>query len=509
MDPVRNSKKYNDIIKNLRHSNVEHSTEKDISNGMGRRSFLKTIGLGTASLIMHGCEAPSPRSPDTVPPKKIVAEGPNIVFIIVDDMGWMDLGCYGSRHIKTPNINRMAAEGMRFMQAYSGCTVCAPARSVLMTGLHMGHTSVRGNTGGIPLLDEDVTVAEVLKKAGYVTGGFGKWGLGEVGTTGVPEKQGFDEFFGYYHQIHAHDYWTPYLWYNSQKIPITGEEGSAECYSHNWIFMKMLDFIRRNKDKTFFCYAPWTPPHGKYQIPESDPAWQMYKDKPWPEQAKVVAAMDTMLDRHVGQLLALLKELDIDKNTIVFFVSDNGAAQRFDGVLDSSGPLRGFKRSLYEGGIRVPMIVRWPGKIAPAQLSDLQCHFADIMPTLAELANATELMPTNIDGISIVPILTGRDEEQEKHEFLYWEWHRYNWGKRQNVPDGLMQAVRMGKWKAVRHSSGVPFELYNLSSDIAEQSNTAAKHPDIIAKIEKFVATARIEPRPQIEPEKLDGRQYR
>ena len=349
---------------------------------MDRRSFLKTVGLGTASLMMHGCEAPSPRPSDSVPvDKKVVADGPNIVFIIVDDMGWMDLGCYGSRHIKTPNINRMAAEGMRFMQAYSGCTVCAPARSVLMTGLHMGHTPVRGNTGGIPLLDEDITVAEVLKKAGYVTGGFGKWGLGEVGTTGVPEKQGFDEFFGYYHQVHAHDYWTPYLWQNSKKVPITGEEGSAERYSHNWIFMKTLDFISRNKDKTFFCYAPWTPPHGKYQIPESDPAWQMYKDKPWPRNAKVAAAMDTMLDRHVGLLLTLLKKLNIDENTIVFFVSDNGAAQRFDGVLDSSGPIRGFKRSLYEGGIRVPMIVRWPGKIAPAKLSNLQCSFADVIPT--------------------------------------------------------------------------------------------------------------------------------
>ena len=477
---------------------------------MDRRSFLKTAGLGTASLILHGCEAPSPRPPDTVAvDKKVVAEGPNIVFIIVDDMGWMDLGCYGSRHIKTPNINRMAAEGMRFMQAYSGCTVCAPARSVLMTGLHMGHTPVRGNTGGIPLLDEDITVAEVLKKAGYVTGGFGKWGLGEVGTTGVPEKQGFDEFFGYYHQIHAHDYWTPYLWHNSKKVPITGEKGTAERYSHNWIFMKTLDFISRNKDNTFFCYAPWTPPHGKYQIPESDPAWQMYKDKPWPKQAKVAAAMDTMLDRHVGQLLTLLKELNIDENTIVFFVSDNGAAQRFDGILDSSGPLRGFKRSLYEGGIRVPMVVRWPGKIAPAKVSNLQCSFADVMPTLAELANASKLMPSNVDGLSIVPTLTGRDAEQEKHEFLYWEWHKYNWGKRRNISDGLMQAVRMGKWKAVRHNSKDLFELYNLGSDISEKSNTAAKHPDVIAKIEDFVASARTEPRPQIEPEKLEGRQYR
>jgi len=491
------------MIKTVRSSSVEHSTERHISNGMDRRVFLKTLGLGAASLAFHGCEGPSRRPADI-----ISADGPNIVFIIVDDMGWMDLGCYGSRNIQTPNINQMAVEGMRFMQAYSGCTVCAPARSVLMTGLHMGHTSVRGNTGGIPLLDEDITVAELLKRVGYTTGGFGKWGLGEVGTTGVPEKQGFDEFFGYYHQVHAHDYWTPYLWQNSQKVPITGEQGTAERYSHNWIFMKTLDFISRNKDRRFFCYAPWTPPHGKYQIPESDPAWQMYKDKPWPQNAKVAAAMDSMLDRHVGQLLTLLKELNIDERTIVFFVSDNGAAQRFDGVLDSCGPLRGFKRSMYEGGIRVPMIVRWPGRIKPASMSNLPCYFADVMPTLLELAGVSKLTPSNTDGLSIVPTLTGQDDKQQKHEFMYWEWHKYNWGKRRNAPDGLMQAVRMGDWKAVRHSSNVPFELYNLGRDISEKANLAANYPDIIAKIESFVATARTDPRPQIEPEKPAGKQY-
>ena len=471
---------------------------------MDRRSFLKTVGLGAASLAMPGCTSASRQPAGTASIDK-----PNIVFIIVDDMGWADLGCYGSKQIKTPNIDRMAEQGMLFTQAYSGCTVCAPARSVLMTGLHMGHTSVRGNTGGIPILDEDVTVAEVLKRAGYTTGGFGKWGLGDVGTPGVPEKQGFDNFFGYYHQIHAHDYWTAYLWHNSQKVPMTGEKGSAERYSHNRIFDKTLDFIRENRNRPFFCYAPWTPPHGKYQIPESDPAWQMYKDKSWPNNAKVAAAMDTMIDRQVGQLLSLLKEFNIDERTIVFFVSDNGAAQRFDGVLDSSGPLRGFKRSMYEGGIRVPMIVRWPGKINAGSISDLPCYFADVMPTLAELAAASKHMPSNVDGLSIVPTLRGQARKQKKHEFLYWEWHRFNWGKRRNIADGLMQAIRMGKWKAIRHNSNVPFELYDLEKDIGEKNNVAAKHPDIMAKIEKFVATARTEPRPQIEPQKPKGRQYR
>jgi arylsulfatase A-like enzyme len=470
---------------------------------MDRRQFLKSAATAVVSIAAPGCANASRKSANIPSANK-----PNIIFIIVDDMGWADLGCYGSKEIKTPNIDRMAAEGMRFTQAYSGCTVCAPARSVLMTGLHMGHTSVRGNTGGIPLLDGDITAAEVLKKAGYATGGFGKWGLGEVGTAGVPEKQGFDEFFGYYHQIHAHDYWAPYLWHNSKKVPMEGGKGSAQRYSHNSIFKRTLDFIRRNKNRPFFCYGPWTPPHGKYQIPESDPAWEMYKDKSWPQNARVAAAMDTMLDRNVGELLSLLKELNIDERTIVFFVSDNGAAQRFDGVLDSSGPLRGFKRSMYEGGIRVPMIVRRAGKIKAGTVSDLPCYFADMMPTFAELAGATRYMPSNTDGLSIVPTLTGKDEKQKKHEFLYWEWHRYNWSKRKNVPAGLMQALRMGDWKAVRHSSDVAFELYNLQDDIGEKNNVAADNPAIIAKIEKYIATARTDPRPQIEPKKPAGRQY-
>ena len=427
---------------------------------------------------------------------------------MADDMGWADLGCYGSRQIKTPNIDQMAAEGVRFTQAYSGCTVCAPARSVLMTGLHMGHTSVRGNTGGIPIRDEDVTVAEVLKRVGYATGGFGKWGLGDVGTTGVPEKHGFDEFFGYYHQVHAHDYWTQYLWRNSQKVSMTGEKGSVERYTHNRIFEQMLKFIRRNKDKPFFCYAPWTPPHSQYQIPESDPAWQMYKDKSWPRDAKVAAAMDTMIDRHVGELLDLLKELEIDKRTIVFFCSDNGAAKRFDGVLDSSGPLRGFKRSMYEGGIRVPLIARWPGKAKAGSVSEHLCYFADVMPTLVDLAGALPYMPADVDGLSIVPTLTGRAGEQKKHEFLYWEWQLYNWGKSKDVPNGLMQAVRMGKWKAVRHKSNIPFKLYDLSSDIGEKNNIAAGHPEIVAKIEAYIKRSRIEPREQIEPDKPEGKRF-
>jgi arylsulfatase A-like enzyme len=378
-----------------------------------------------------------------------------------------------------------------------------------MTGFHTGHTSVRSNTGGVPLEDSDITVAEVLKQAGYRCGGFGKWGLGDVRTSGVPEKQGFDVFFGYYHQIHAHDYWTDYLWRNSEKIDMTGEKGSAERYTHYRIFEQTMDFIRQNKDRPFFCYAPWTPPHGKFQIPEDEPVWAMYKDKEWPKDAKVAAAMDTMVDRHVGELLGLLKELGIDERTVVFFCSDNGAAFRFEGVLDSSGPLRGRKRDMYEGGIRVPMIVRWPGKIQAGQVSEHVWYFADVMPTLAELAGAGKYVPGGIDGISVVPTLLGRAEEQKKHEYLYWEWHLYDWSKRENVPNGLMQAVRMGKWKAVRHRSDEAFELYDLEKDVGEENNLAGQHSGVMRKIEAYIKRTRVEPRPQIEPEMPEGKVFR
>ena len=471
-----------------------------------RREFLTSTSLAAASAgafsLLHSCMSVNQAT-------SVKKQQPNIIFIMVDDMGWADLGCYGSKAISTSNIDRMAGEGIRFTDAYSGCTVCAPARSVLMTGFHMGHTSIRSNTGGVPLEDSDITVAEVLKQAGYRCGGFGKWGLGDVRTSGVPEKQGFDVFFGYYHQIHAHDYWTDYLWRNSEKIDMTGQKGSAERYTHYRIFEQTMNFIRQNKDRPFFCYAPWTPPHGKFQIPADEPAWAMYKDKEWPKDAKVAAAMDTMVDGHVGQLLGLLKELGIDERTVVFFCSDNGAAFRFEGVLDSSGPLRGRKRDMYEGGIRVPMIVRWPGKIRAGQVSEHVWYFADVMPTLAELAGAGKYVPSTIDGISVVPTLLGRAEEQKKHEYLYWEWHLYDWSKRENVPNGLMQAVRMGKWKAVRHRSDEAFELYDLEKDVGEENNLAGQHSGVMRKIEAYIKRTRVEPRAQIEPEMPEGKMFR
>ncbi|MCP4640030.1 MAG: arylsulfatase, partial [bacterium] len=344
--------------------------------------------------------------------------------------GYADLGCYGSKALETPRIDRMAAEGMRFTDAYSGCTVCAPARSTLMTGKHMGHAVLRGNTGGISMPASETTVAEVLKTQGYATGGFGKWGLGDINTEGVPEKNGFDLFYGYYHQIHAHYYYPGYLIRNGRKETLPGNaNGKRKDYSHYLIFEEAKRFIRENRDTPFFCYCPWTPPHGRYEIPEDEPAWLKYKDKKgWGKNAKVAAAMDEMLDRHVGEVLDLLKELDIDDNTIVFFCSDNGASERFEGELDSCGPLRGRKRAMSEGGIRVPMIARWPGRVQAGSVSDLPWYFPDVMPTFAELAGADT--PDEIDGVSVAPTLLGQGDQQ-KHECLYWEWPSYNWRKKE------------------------------------------------------------------------------
>lgn len=468
---------------------------------MDRREFLAKGGAAAAAMTLSQTGAGAQPRP----------AAPNIVFIMVDDLGYADLGCYGQQEIKTPHLDAMAEQGLRFSQCYSGCTVCAPARSVLMTGYHMGHTSVRGNTGGIPLLADDVTVAQILKSAGYVCGGFGKWGLGDVRTAGVPEEHGFDVFYGYYHQVHAHSYYPAYLWRNSQKVMLQGNaDDKREEYTHHLIFNEMLSFIRDNSDRPFFCYAPWTPPHGRYEIPEDEPAWQLYRDRPWPQDARVVAAMDTMIDRHVGELLATLAELGIDDRTIVFFCSDNGAANRFEGVLDSSGPLRGQKRDLYEGGIRVPMVVRWPGQISPGTTSDHPWYFADVMPTLTELAGAKA--PEGIDGLSVVPTLLGGDavgRRQEEHDFLYWEFARYNWRTGQYVPGGLAQAIRMGDWKAVKPQAEQPLALYNLSEDIGEEHDLAPQQPDIIARIESHLANCRTEPRPQQEPDRPEGARYR
>ena len=412
------------------------------------------------------------------------ARRPNIVYIMADDMGMADVGCYGQKEIRTPHVDRLAAEGLRFTQCYAGSTVCAPSRSCLMTGLHTGHTTVRNNfaaVGGIPpqgrlpLRDDDLTVAEVLKSAGYATGITGKWGIGEPGSSGVPNKQGFDQWFGYLNQRRAHTYYPDYIWKNQQKYVLQGNvDGKRRQYTHDLFTEFALEFIERHKAGPFFLYMAYTIPHGKYEVPSDAP----YSEKPWPEKLKNYAAMVTRLDGDVGRIMALLKKLDLDRETIVFFTSDNGAAF-VDPVFNSTANLRGKKGNLYEGGIRVPMIARWPGRIEPDRTSDQVWAFWDFLPTAAELAGVKP--PENIDGISMLPALLGK--KQKSHEFLYWEISS----------GGYQQAVRHGRFKAVRNRWAEPLELYDLSSDPSESRDVAAKHPEVVARIEKYLKTARTE----------------
>jgi arylsulfatase A-like enzyme len=423
-------------------------------------------GSALASLLPVGAAGAAPRRP------------PNIIFILADDLGYGDLGCYGQQHIGTAHLDRLAAEGVRFTQCYAGSPVCAPSRSVLMTGQHTGHTTVRGNTGAsgrVPLRAEDVTVAEVLKPAGYATLITGKWGLGEPGSSGVPNRKGFDEWFGYLNQRHAHEYYPEYLWRNNEKVLLEGNKaGAQQQYSHDLFTEFALDQTRRHRDRPFFLYLAYTIPHAKYQIPDLGP----YADKPWPADARVHAAMITRMDRDIGRLMALLKELGLDDDTLVIFSSDNGAAQRWEGIFDSSGPLRGRKRDLYEGGIRVPGIARWPGKIPAGTVSDAPWYFADFLPTAAALAGAE--VPPAVDGISVLPTLLGKPQDLAER-FMYWEFFE----------GGFQQAVRWRHWKALRSRRGRPLELYNLAEDIGETRNVAADHPRVVARIEQYLETAR------------------
>ena len=496
---------------------------------MKRRDFLKTVGsaMGCAGVSAASATATARQETSFTDGKLF-----NIVFIMVDDMGWADPSCYGNQAIQTPRIDTMAAEGMRFTQAYSGCVVSAPARSCLMTGFHMGHTSVRLNTGGVPLKREDVTVAELLRDAGYATGGFGKWGLGDLDTEGVPEKQGFDLFYGYYHQIHAHYYLPDYLIRNGEKEPLQGNQGFYQQFQHgkfkgpfprvdeksglrrqfsaDLILEETLQFIRSHKDEPFFCYCPWTLPHGEYVVPEDDPAWQAVKDKPWSVHARVVAAYNLIVDRHVGEVLDLLKELGLEESTLVCFCSDNGADQRFDGVLDSCGPLKGKKRSMHEGGIRAPFIARWTGHIQPGTESDHLCYFPDMLPTFCELVGVS--IPEGIDGISILPTLLGKKavgRKQACHDYLYWEWNLYDWRTEKLRENGLMRAARQGKWKAVQHASNRPVQIYDLEKDVGEEHDLSGKRQDILKQMERILQDARTEMRPQEEPQHEPGKPYR
>jgi arylsulfatase A-like enzyme len=447
--------------------------------------------------LLPGCES-------MAQPTGAGADRPNIIFILADDLGYGDLGCYGQKTIQTPNIDRMATEGMRFTDHYAGSTVCAPSRCCLMTGLHTGHALVRGNAL-VPLRPSDVTVAELLKGAGYATGIIGKWGLGEADSTGIPNRQGFDYWFGYLNQRHAHNYYPKYLWRNEEKAELKNEvnhtiggrdrsPGGVATkrveYSHDLFAEEALGFLEKNKARPFFLYLALTIPHANNEAGQKGmevPSLEPYSDRfDWPEPQKGHAAMITRMDRDIGRLMAQLKKLGLDENTLVLFTSDNGPHK--EGGADpafftSSGPLKGYKRALYEGGIRVPMIARWPGKIKAGTTSGHVSAFWDFLPTCCELVGVET--PEAIDGISFVPTLLGRSGKQKQHEFLYWEFHE----------QGKRQAVRMGNWKGVRLNVAKkpdgPIELYDLKGDIGEKNNVADRHPDVVAKMAGYMKTAR------------------
>ena len=422
---------------------------------------------------------------------------PNIIFILADDLGYGDLGCFGQKKVKTPNIDKLAREGMRFTQAYAGSTVCAPSRCTLMTGLHTGHCLVRGNAR-VPLRPKDLTVAELLKAAGYATALIGKWGLGEAGSTGVPNKQGFDYFYGYLNQRHAHNYYPDFLWRNQKKVMLPNEQSpnngvakTKKVYSHDLIMEEALKWVRQHKDEPFFLYLALTIPHANNEASPNRskfakhgmevPDLLQYAKENWPEPQKAHAAMISYMDRDIGRLMALLAELSLDEDTLIIFTSDNGPHREGGANPDffnSSGGLRGFKRSLHEGGIRVPMIVRWKGHVEPGSKSDHICAFWDFLPTAAELTKTK--LKSKIDGISYLPTILGKKQDQP--EFMYWEFHERNFA----------QGVRMGDWKAVRYKFG-KLELYNLKQDLSEKNNIAAKHPEIVEQIEDYLESARTE----------------
>lgn len=422
---------------------------------------------------------------------------PNIVYVMSDELAYYELGHMGNPYLKTPNIDRFAAEGIRFTQALAGAPVCAPLRCNLMTGKHAGHASVRANDGGTPLRAGEPTIASMLKELGYATGGFGKWGCGGRDSTGVPEQHGFDVFYGYYDQVHAHSFYPPYLIENSEEVPLNGNEGGreGETYSHYEIMREGLDWVRENHEQPFFAYFPITPPHGMYDIPADDPAWKLYEGEAWMEdpsvnqEAKNYAAMVTMVDRNLGEILDLLRELELEDNTIVFFTGDNGGQDRFKSPEHPRGffgpnvdpktgvEFRGGKGNLYEGGLRIPYLVRWPGKIEAGQVSDLIFYQPDVLPTFAELTGAEA--PTDIDGISILPTLLGKGKQADR-EMLYWEF-------------GPQTAVRMGNWKGLQPNPDAAWDLYDLNKDVSETTSVAQAHPEIVNRMMAF-AEAEHEP---------------
>ena len=438
---------------------------------------------------------------------KASEDSPNVIFIMADDLGYGDLGCFGQKVIQTPRLDQMADEGLKMTDFYAGSTVCAPSRCVLMTGKNMGHCWVRGNGRGSEqaLRDEDFTVAELFKKAGYSTALIGKWGLGDMRPeteVGMPNRQGFDYFFGYANQVHAHNYFPEFLWRNEERVLLRNEvqlapnnyggfQGGAAVkridYSHDLFANEALDFIRVHQKQPFFLYLSLTIPHANNEgtrltkYGAETPDYGPYADKDWPNPDKGQAAMITRMDKDVGRILDLLKQLALSEKTLVIFTSDNGPhneANHDPARFNPSGPLRGMKRDLYEGGIRVPTIAWWPGTVAAGTESNHVGYFGDLMATAAELTS--QPAPEGLDSISFAPTLMGREAAQTKHEFLYWEFYER----------GGRRAVRAGNWKAVRPLWDAPIELYNLCSDLGETTNVADLHPAVVDRMAGLMESA-------------------
>jgi len=429
------------------------------------------------------------------------AERPNVIYIMTDDLGYGDLGCFGQKQIRTPNLDRLAAEGMRLTDYYAGCTVCRPSRLVLWTGQHTGHTPINSNASYV-FKPEDVTVAELLHEAGYATGGVGKWAMGRPGSGGEPNRHGFDFWFGYLDQSEAHNYYPTHLYRCAGKkveqVPLEGnvlmDDPNARgrvarpenrvTYSHDVMTEEALGFIRRHRDKPFLLHVHWTIPHANNEGGRvigdgmEVPDYGQYADESWPSTAKGQAAMITRMDADVGRMVALLRELKIDRRTLIIFTSDNGphseGGHKHE-YFDANGPLRGFKRDLYEGGIRVPTIAWWPGQVAPGTQSSEPLAFYDFLPTACELAGVQP--PENTDGVSFVPTLLSQPEQQMHHDYLYFKY-------------GKKEAVRMGPFKAVRLVPGQPVELYDLRRDIGESRNVAAQQPEVVEKMEAAMREA-------------------
>jgi arylsulfatase len=447
------------------------------------------------------------------------ADRPNVIFFLADDLGWGDLGCYGQTKIRTPSIDKLSSEGMRFTTAYAGNAVCAPSRCCLMTGKHPGHAFVRDNrqwkadvqwSGQIPLPADTVTLPKLFKAAGYATGAMGKWGLGSPENGGDPAKQGIDYFFGYYCQAHAHNHYPQYVWRNGEKVMLEGNDGTAtgKQYTQDLFETEALKFVREHKDKPFFLYLPFTVPHLALQVPADSLAEYTDKFPETPYRGKqyqphdtpraAYAAMITRMDRSIGRVMNLLKELKLDDNTLVLFSSDNGAIDAYAGTdakfFGSLDHFRGMKGDLYDGGIRIPLIFRWPGHIKAGTSTDLPVAFWDLMPTLCDAVGLEA--PVGIDGISFASILFGRGE-QKRHEFFYWEFPSY----------GGQQAVRAGKWKGVRRNLNKgpsTIELYDLEADPSEKSNLAAEHADEVARLKKIMkeqhTPSELFPLPSVDP---------